>query len=243
MNPESATAAVDGVVLLHGWGGSADSDWEVNGWCRSLARRGRTPLAVDLPGHGHRPQSHDPGDYADLASEIMAALPDGGRLDGIGFSLGAKVLLEIAARHPHRFRRLVAGGLGGNVFAPEPLGHELAGVLETGDGAEAPAAVRELAQYGVGNGNDPLAMAAVLRRAANPLLTPDRLTRVRCPVLLSPGRTTRWRVRCRHLPTHCPTRGCGYSPVSPTWTCPRQLSSSGWRWRFSVRKAPISMTR
>ncbi|MEU3297011.1 alpha/beta fold hydrolase [Streptomyces longwoodensis] len=187
MNPESATAAVDGVVLLHGWGGSADSDWEVNGWCRSLARRGRTPLAVDLPGHGHRPQSHDPGDYADLASEIMAALPDGGRLDGIGFSLGAKVLLEIAARHPHRFRRLVAGGLGGNVFAPEPLGHELAGVLETGDGAEAPAAVRELAQYGVGNGNDPLAMAAVLRRAANPLLTPDRLTRVRCPVLLVAG--------------------------------------------------------
>ncbi|MFJ9173685.1 alpha/beta fold hydrolase [Streptomyces sp. NPDC102360] len=175
------------MVLVHGWGGSAASDWEDNGWRRSLSGQGHTVVAVDLPGHGSGPQPHDPGDYADLASEVLGRLPTDGVLDAVGFSLGAKVLLEIAARHPNRFHRLVLGGLGDNAFAPEPLGQDLADVLENGAHAEASTAVRELADYGVGNGNDPLALAACLRRAANPVLTPDRLAHVRCPVLLVVG--------------------------------------------------------
>ncbi|GAA3290226.1 hypothetical protein GCM10020295_04090 [Streptomyces cinereospinus] len=165
-------APVDAVLLIHGWGGSAASDWHDNGWGGLLAGHGRAALAVDLPGHGRLPQSHDPADYADLAAGVLAELPDGGPLDAVGFSLGAKVLLELAARHPDRFGRLVLGGLGGNAFAPERLGRELADALEAGPRAGTPAAVSDLAAYGIGNGNDRLALAACLRRTANPVLTP-----------------------------------------------------------------------
>ncbi|MFB9463490.1 alpha/beta fold hydrolase [Streptomyces cinereospinus] len=175
------------MLLIHGWGGSAASDWHDNGWGGLLAGHGRAALAVDLPGHGRLPQSHDPADYADLAAGVLAELPDGGPLDAVGFSLGAKVLLELAARHPDRFGRLVLGGLGGNAFAPERLGRELADALEAGPRAGTPAAVSDLAAYGIGNGNDRLALAACLRRTANPVLTPDRLLRVRGPVLLVVG--------------------------------------------------------
>jgi pimeloyl-ACP methyl ester carboxylesterase len=187
MSASSAPAEGADVVLLHGWGGSAASDWDANGWPGSLARQRRTALAVDLPGHGPRPQSHAAEDYADLAAGVLPKLPADGPLDAVGFSLGAKVLLELAVRNPRRFRRLVLGGLGDNAFAPEPVGQELADALVTGVRPDTPAAVRELAAYGVGNGNDPLALAACLRRTANPVLTRSRLARVTCPVLLVVG--------------------------------------------------------
>ncbi|MFD5722732.1 alpha/beta fold hydrolase [Streptomyces sp. NPDC127036] len=191
MSPTFSTADGNTVVLIHGWGGSAASTWNNNGWNRALSEQGCTPWAIDLPGHGTQPQPHDPEFYADLASRLQEKLPFEGPLDAIGFSLGAKVLLELAARHPHRFRRLVLGGLGGNVFTPEPLGQDLADALETGVGANTPNAVRELVEYGVSHGNDPLALAACLRRVPNPVLTPDRLAKVSCPTLLVVGKNDR----------------------------------------------------
>jgi len=53
-------------------------------------------LLIDLPGHGQKPASYDPADYADMASGLDAMLPPG-VLDAVGFSLGGKVVLEGAS--------------------------------------------------------------------------------------------------------------------------------------------------
>ena len=175
------------VVLIHGWGGSYESVWEVNGWAERLRSAGFNPIGIDLPGHGSASRSHDPLDYADLSSDVIKRLPDDKPLLAIGYSLGCKVLLEIEARMPGRFSRLVLGGLGGNVFAPESLGVAVASCLEQGIPSDAPPVVKALAEYGISSGNDALAIAACLRRTPNPELTPDRLSGVRCPVLLVAG--------------------------------------------------------
>ena len=175
------------VVLIHGWGGSAQSVWNANGWFDLLRNAGFDPVGIDLPGHGDALRSHDPAQYADLASEVIAQLPDVQALLGIGYSLGCKILLEIEARQPGRFTALVLGGLGGNVFAPEALGIVVAQCLEEGIPEDSPPVAKMLARYGVAAGNDPLAIAACLRREPNPILTPERLRAVECPVLLVSG--------------------------------------------------------
>ena len=175
------------VLLLHGWGGNFASTWKNNGWCEGLKVAGRRVIAVDLPGHGSSRASHDPKDYADLAASVEEKLEGEEQVDAIGFSLGGKVLLELACRHPGRFRRLVIAGLGHNLFAPERMGEMLAGILERGITDEDPAPVRALLAQVLPAGNDPRALAACLRRPANPVLTPERLAMVNCPVLLIAG--------------------------------------------------------
>ena len=72
-------------------------------------------IPVDILGHGAAARPHDPAAYADLESSVAVVLPDT-PVDAIGFSLGAQLLLRIAAADPSRFRRLVVIGAGENVF-------------------------------------------------------------------------------------------------------------------------------
>lgn len=174
------------VVPLHGWGGSFERIYANNGWTDALKTAGRDVVAIDLPGHGQGPHSHDPGDYGDLAGAVASRLPDG-PLDLIGYSLGGKLALELACRFPERFGQIVIGGLGDNIFAPEPNGEVVAAALEQGVGETTPPAVAAFANYALGNGNDPLAVAAVLRRPPNPVATPARLAGIRARVLIVNG--------------------------------------------------------
>lgn len=162
------------VALLHGWGGSAASTWE--GWPAALREVGRNVVEVELPGHG-RDASADPGAYTDLAGLLDAALPEG-RLDAVCFSLGGKLALALAARSPERFGRLVVGGVGDNLFAAEPSGEAVAAALLDGVAPDTPAAVVAIVSYAEAGGGDPLALAALLRRPANPVLSEADLGRV-----------------------------------------------------------------
>ncbi len=172
------------VVLLHGCGGSAASTYIENGWVSALTDAGRDAVPITLPGHSGD-ASHDPCAYDDLAGTVLSRLPD--RFDAVGFSLGGKLLLEIAARAPGRGGRLVVGGVGNNAFAPERSGEASAVALETGIGDATPPALRGFYRYCETSGTDLLAIAAVLRRAPNPILDADRLHRIVARVLLVVG--------------------------------------------------------
>lgn len=173
------------VVLAHGWGGSYDGTWR-GSWLESeLVATGRTVVAVDLPGHGPGPSSHHPADYADIAEQLGAALPQEERLDAVGFSLGGKLLLRVAAEHPHRFRRLVILGVGQNAFEPEN-GELIASALVDGTPGSAPAGVRTLVEEVRASGNDLRSLAAVIRRPPR-VLDPPTLSRIEADVLLVVG--------------------------------------------------------
>jgi pimeloyl-ACP methyl ester carboxylesterase len=173
------------VALVHGWGGSFAGTYGQTGWEAALRAAGRIVIAPDLPGHGHAPASHDPADYADLASDLDAMLPPG-PLDAVGFSLGGKLVLELASRSPSRFRRIVIGGLGDNIYAAE-LGQTIAVELERGLPADARQRMPVLAKYIDESPSDLLSLVAVNRRPANPKADPARLQRIQSQLLLING--------------------------------------------------------
>jgi pimeloyl-ACP methyl ester carboxylesterase len=181
-----ADPAAPPVVLLHGCGSSPEQAFIRTGWLDAFAAAGRDALAPHLPGHGRGDLSHDPADYADLSAALLPRLPDG-PLDLVGFSLGAKLALDIAVRWPQRVRRMVLGGIGDNAFAPETVGEAAASALEHGPGPATPPGVHAFLETWDPALNDPLSVAAVLRRPANPLLREDDIAAIRVPVSVING--------------------------------------------------------
>lgn len=182
----AASGATRPVVLLHGCGGSFESTFEKTGWLDALRAAGRTPVKIHLPGHGVIPAPHDPAYYGDLASLVAKQLP-AQQVDVIGFSLGAKITLELVLRMPSRFKRLALGGVGDNVFAPEGIADQAARALEQGPSADTPPPVLVFLKTWEPQRNDALGVAAVLRRPPNPVFTPGRLAGITQPVLIVNG--------------------------------------------------------
>ncbi len=174
------------VVLVHGWGGSFATTWQRSGFTDLLADAGRPVIGVDLLGHGAAPKPHEPEAYADLTARIVEALPDE-PVDAVGFSLGAMTLLRLALDQPDRLRRLVVSGVGRNLFErdDERAAAILAGVEGTGDPEDNIG--RLFGQYARAEGNDPEALAAVLRRPGAGPFDPAELTKVTVPALVVIG--------------------------------------------------------
>jgi pimeloyl-ACP methyl ester carboxylesterase len=174
------------VVMVHGFASSYDRNWREPGWADLLAEQGRTVIGVDLLGHGSASKPHDPAAYEGLEQSIVAALPAGQRADAIGFSLGAQLLLRAASAEPGRFRRIVIGGAGDNVFAAGGS-DATAAAIERGHGPDGgDPAVAALVHFALAPGNDRAALAACLRRPRAALTDAD-IARVHVPVLVVLG--------------------------------------------------------
>lgn len=172
------------VVLVHGFGTSFDLTWVSNGWVDLLADEGREVIGVDLLGHGTAPKPTDPGAYDDLGARVRDALPAGGPVDAVGFSLGAKTLLQVAAAEPDRFRSLVVAGVGANLFRSTDHRPVVEAVRSGDDGGEP--ALRYFAGLAELPGNDRAALAACMENGGGGVRA-DELARVTCPVLVVLG--------------------------------------------------------
>ena len=172
------------IVLAHGWGGSPAIDWPEDGLRKDLEVQGRPVVAPPLPGHRREPSPTDPEAYRDLA-KLFADSLHVERFDGVGYSLGGKLLLEIAAREPRRVRRLVIVGVGGNLFRGEN-GNAVADALAHSANSQTAPAIRQVVDMALASGNDPSAMAAVIRRPTTPI-SPADLAEVSAEVLLLAG--------------------------------------------------------
>ncbi len=173
------------ILLAHGFSSSAEASWARNGWLDILADSGRTVIAPDLLGHGNAPKPHDPAAYDDMEGQVAALLEGIGPVDAVGFSMGARLVLVIESQRPGTFGRIVAGGVGANLFAGERDPESVAHAIEVGGETLDPLS-RAFVAVAQTPGNDPVAMAACLRRR-HPPLGPEELARVRCPVLVVVG--------------------------------------------------------
>jgi len=94
------------VILLHGFTGAS------NAWgpaiVEGLTSAGLPPTLVDLPGHGrHAGTSDPPGFTLDAACLAISAAGDGRPAPLLGYSMGGRIALGYAVRHPDRVPRLV----------------------------------------------------------------------------------------------------------------------------------------
>ena len=173
------------VLLVHGFASSFHHNWEETGLSYLLEDAKREVIGVDLLGHGSAPRPHDPAEYADMGARVVDALPASGAVDAVGFSMGARVLIDVVSAHPDRFDRLVLAGVGENLFSTERDGEPIAHAIETGDGG--PGGIAALfVQFAAGSGNDPKALAACMRRKDSPV-TAEQLARITCPTLVVLG--------------------------------------------------------
>ena len=170
-------------MFLHGMGGSAEGTWREPGWLDLAAEEGHEVTAIDFLGHGDADKPTDPDAYAKMAAPLHQLL-DHGSCIGVGFSLGARVLLEVARQRPHDFERLALLGVGDNLFDPwDP--QVLIDALEGRPTIDHPF-VNHLVDL-VNTHADPAALAAMLRYRGNDSIQPEDLAGVSCPVLVVLG--------------------------------------------------------
>ena len=123
---EAGDPSLDTVVLLHG-GGPGASAWSNFGRTMGALSDRFHVLAVDQPGFGRssKPTEFDKQFFTYSANALAELLDHLGiaRAHCVGNSLGGGTSVRLALNHPDRAGRLVLmapGGLGLNVFAPDP---------------------------------------------------------------------------------------------------------------------------
>jgi len=184
MTQGQAPGADPPVLLVHGFASSAEHNWRQPGWLDLLADCGRETIAVDLPGHGTAPRPADPASYDNVEAQVAAAIEGREPLDAIGFSVGAHVLLRLAADEPNRFRRLALLGIGRGVLTPADPKPIIAALTGDPDPENVPGMVFRRLADGLGNDRD--ALIAFLRRPQRPLTETD-LARITTQVLVVLG--------------------------------------------------------
>jgi len=175
------------VLLLHGWGGSFEHTWVRLGWVTCLESNGYTVIEQNLPGHGVPEAPHDPQAYANIVDDLDAQIGHLKGVIGYGYSLGAKLMLALAARHPDMFSQLVLVGVGDNAFRPLGASDLLASALRDGLPADASTALSKLIDEVKASGNDLEAMAACITRPQEQPLTEDQLSALDVPILIVNG--------------------------------------------------------
>ena len=103
------------MVLVHGWGADARSNWIDTGWVDALQPYRRL-VAIDVRGHGHsdKPLALEPYSYAAMSRDVIAVMNALAieAADFIGYSMGAFMGASLLGSHPGRFRSMVLGGIG-----------------------------------------------------------------------------------------------------------------------------------
>ena len=156
------------VLLLHGFTGSVESTWRPTGIIDLLEEAGREVIAWDLPGHGSSEKHHDPAAYAGMEQKLVDQLPDG-QVDGVGFSMGSRTLLCMAAIAPEKFGRLVVSGVGRNLFERDEAQAERIARGVQGEADPDDVHAQTFARYAAEADQDGVALAAFMRRKHHPL--------------------------------------------------------------------------
>jgi pimeloyl-ACP methyl ester carboxylesterase len=163
-----AGAPLGTVVLVHGFATNRDENWRRLGWLAALERKGYRAIALDLRGHGESDKPHDPAAYGreQMAGDIVGLIDhlELGRVDLLGYSMGAHLSLAVALDAPGRINNLILGGVGERLLTGEPISDTTMTMAEA-LAAEDPAVItdpilRGFRQFAENQGEDRLALAA-----------------------------------------------------------------------------------
>jgi pimeloyl-ACP methyl ester carboxylesterase len=182
------------VVLVHGFATNRAENWRRLGWLSALERKGYRGVALDLRGHGESDKPHDPAAYGrdQMAGDIIALIDylDLGRVDLLGYSMGAHLSLTVTLDAPDRVNKLILGGVGGRMLSgagPSTTSMTMAEALTTNDVATiTDPTLKGFRQFAENQGEDRLALAAC-SRGAGAAADAAALGRVRATTLVVAG--------------------------------------------------------
>jgi pimeloyl-ACP methyl ester carboxylesterase len=122
------------IVLVHGFASNKEINWVSPGWVTTLTRAHRRVIALDNRGHGASTKLYDPHAYhtAVMAQDVRALIEHLGlgRVDVMGYSMGARIAAFLALANPERVRSAILGGLGIRLVEGVGLPESIALALE-----------------------------------------------------------------------------------------------------------------
>jgi pimeloyl-ACP methyl ester carboxylesterase len=179
------------ILLIHGFASNSATNWRDAHWIRTLTGAGRRVITYDNRGHGRSEKLYDPNLYgAPVMAEDARRLLDHlgiGRIDVLGYSMGSRIGVFLALKHPEHVRSLVLGGAGINLVR---------GLVGTGPIARALEApriedvtndtARSFRAFAEQTGSDLKALAACMR-GPREKITAENLATINVPVLIATG--------------------------------------------------------
>jgi len=104
------------IVLVHGFASDYELNWVGSRWQDTLTGAERLVIGLDCRGHGRSEKPHVPEAYARpvMAADVIRLLDCLGveAAEYLGYSMEARIGLEVVTRHGARCRKAVLGGLG-----------------------------------------------------------------------------------------------------------------------------------
>jgi pimeloyl-ACP methyl ester carboxylesterase len=181
----------DPILLIHGFASSVQVNWVNTSWVGTLTRAGFRVIAMDNRGHGASEKLYDIAAYgAPVMAEDARRLLDHlgiGRVDVMGYSMGARIAAFLVMAHPERVRSVIFAGLGINmvhgVGAPGPIAAALEAPSVDDVKNDAAKSFRVFAEQ---TGSDRRALAACIRSSRDKISAED-LARISRPVLVAVG--------------------------------------------------------
>jgi pimeloyl-ACP methyl ester carboxylesterase len=176
------------IVLVHGFASDYRLNWVGTRWQETLTGAGFRVIGIDCRGHGHSDKPHAEAAYGvDLmAGDVVGVLDDLG-VDAsayLGYSMGARIGLQVVLDHPRRVTRAVLGGIG----SAGAIDHaaEIARAFRIGEPTDDPVAQSFYKFASARPANDMQALAAcIVGLKAD--VQPDRLAQIRTPLLVVVG--------------------------------------------------------
>lgn len=190
-SPEPGTDRNEPIILVHGFASSHAVNWVFPQWVKTLTADGRRVIAPDIRGHGRSAKLYDSDLYTTqrMAADV-GALADHlglGRIDLMGFSMGARIAAFLAHDRPALVRSLVLGGLGWHLVEGNGLPIGIADALEAPslEGVTDPMQ-RMFRTFAEATKSDLRALAAAMRGMRQTLPAED-VRRIDIPTLVAVG--------------------------------------------------------
>jgi pimeloyl-ACP methyl ester carboxylesterase len=176
------------LVVVHGFASDYRLNWVGTRWQEALTTAGFRLFGLDCRGHGRSDKPHDSAAYAIgiMGRDITRLLdhlevPSAGYL---GYSMGARIGLQVVMDSPSRVRRAVLGGIGasGSIRSAAAI----AQAFLRGEPSDDPIAQSFYHFASARPTNDLVALAACIM-GLQPQWDPAKLSAIHTPILVAAG--------------------------------------------------------
>jgi pimeloyl-ACP methyl ester carboxylesterase len=179
------------IMLVHGFASNHAVNWVNTTWVKTLTHAGYRLVALDHRGHGKSQKLYEPEAYsAQIMAEDMRALMDHLGIEKaamMGYSMGARVTAHVALSFPERITAALLGGLGIRLVEGAALPQNIADAMEATSLAELHEPMQKLFRaFAESTQSDLRALAACIR-GSRQSLTPEQVSKISVPTLISVG--------------------------------------------------------
>lgn len=194
------------IVAVHGFASDYRLNWVGTRWQETLTSSGFRVIGLDCRGHGRSDKPHDEAAYAVevMSADVVRLLDHVNVAEAayLGYSMGARIGLEVLMDHGRRITRAVLGGIGasGAIEHADQIAH----AFRIGEPTDDPVA-RTFYQFASARPENDLVALAACIRGLRPERDPTRLGKIHTPVLIAVGERDQIARRAPELIEEIPT--------------------------------------